>query len=318
MKNQIFITLLAAGVFSSCTKDTDIFTPANTVSADTVWVSAVTDASPVSALKATLAKPPAKDSIDAGAGATYATQEGLTVVIPPQSLLLSSGQVATGKIYVETMLIKKKGDMVLMDKPATSSGRMLINSAHIFVKAKKENEELTLAPGKTIYIRYTDNNPSSLVKVFHGDESNRERFNWTPSNDIITYSQNSTFEISGSALKWLSTNYFADTTGTRVNVQASLPLDYTNANTSVYLVFKEIRSVVGMYGDAFSKKFSSIKVPSGKTAMVISITKKGNNSYYLGHETITTGQTLNNGHHVVPLSPRPTSLSDIKAFLNTL
>ena len=73
-----------------------------------------------------------------------------------------------------------------------------------------------------------------------------------------------------------------------------------------------------MYGDANSKKFSSSKVPAGKVAVVVSITKKANNSYYLGHETITLGQKNLNGVQTVPLKPQPTSLSDIKIYLNSL
>jgi hypothetical protein len=73
-----------------------------------------------------------------------------------------------------------------------------------------------------------------------------------------------------------------------------------------------------MYGDMTTKKFSSPKVPAGKVAIVVSITKKGTNSYYLGHETITIGQTSLNGVQTVPLTPRQTSLTDIKAYLNTL
>jgi len=67
-----------------------------------------------------------------------------------------------------------------------------------------------------------------------------------------------------------------------------------------------------------TKRFASSKVPIGKTAIVVSITKKGTNSYYLGHETITTGQTSLNGVQTIPLKPQPTSLTDIKAYLNTL
>jgi len=73
-----------------------------------------------------------------------------------------------------------------------------------------------------------------------------------------------------------------------------------------------------MYGDINNKKFSSGKVPSGKAAVVVSITKKGNNSFYLSHENIITGQPNLNGIHTVPLKPQPTSLTDIKAYLNTL
>ena len=325
MKTKIilFHLMITALLFTSCQKDTDLFIPDTTsVGLDTNWVSAVTDLSPVSDMKRLLKKDNLLDSVDATAGGTFQTSEGLTVIVLPGSLQLLNGQPATGRIHVETHVIKQKGDMVRFDKPTTSFGRILISGGEIFVRIRKENEELHLAPGKTIYIKYNDDTPTSLMKLFYGDESNPERFNWVPLNlntsAAVTITSQG-YDIVTDKLRWINCDYFfADSTGAGVNVIASLPADYTNANTSVYLVFKEMKSVVGMYGDAASKKFSSSKIPSGKAAIIVSITKKGTNSYYLGHETIITGQTNLNGPHVVPLKPQPTSLSDIKSYLATL
>lgn len=324
MKTQIilFHLVLLAVLFTSCHKDTDIFIPDTTsIGLDTNWVATVTDQAPVSDVKRLLSKEKFLDSVDATAGGTFQTSEGLTIIVLPQSLLLSSGQLATGRIYIETILVKQRGDMVRLDKPTTSFGRVLISGGEIFIRIRKENEELHLAPGKGIYIKYNDTSPSSLMKLFYGDESDRQRFNWIPSTSNTQTAIGITsqgYELFSSQLRWINCDYFADTTAGRVIVTASLPADYTNANTAVYLIFKDLKAVAGMYGDMTTKKFSSSKVPSGKSAIVVTITKKGTNSYYLGHETITTGQTSLNGVQSVPLKPQPTSLSDIKAYLSTL
>lgn len=326
-KTKIILSSLAMIVMiTSCQKDTDIFIP-NTISGglDTNWVAAVTDLSPVSEVKKLLRRENLLDSVDAAAGGTFQTSEGLTVMIQPGSLLLPNGQIATGRIHIETLLIRHRGDMIRFDKPTTSFGRVLISGGEIFIRIRKENEELHLAPGKGIYIKYTDPAPTRLMKLFYGDESNPERFNWVPADNqtggnsnVDTMNNPSGYQLFSNKLRWINCDYFADTSGPRVNVTASLPADYTNANTSVYLVFKDIKAVVGMYGDPASKRFSSPKIPSGKPAFVISITKKGTNSYYLGHETIITGQTSLNAVQSVPLKPIPTSLSDIKTYLSTL
>ncbi|HUS02892.1 MAG TPA: hypothetical protein VMY77_14240 [Chitinophagaceae bacterium] len=326
MKTKIFLfCAIVAVLFTSCQKDTDIFIPDTTsVGLDTNWVASINPQSPISEVKRLLSRENFLDSIDATAGGTLHTSDGLTVIILPSSLQFSTGQLATGKIHIETMIVKQRGDMVRLDKPTTSFGRVLISGGEIFVKITKENQELQLAPGKGIYIKYTDPFPTRLMRLFYGDESNPERFNWVPVNNqtgnsgVDTISNPSGYALFSTQLRWINCDYFADSSGGRVNVTASLPADYTNANTSVYLVFKEIRSVVGMYGDITTKRFSSPKVPSGKVAVVISITKKGTNSYYLGQETITIGQTSLNGIQSVPLKPQPTSLTDIKAYLSTL
>lgn len=326
MTTKIFLFILGiiTILFTSCQKDTDVFIPTTITGADTNWVSVTTDASAVNQLKKSLQKEYSADSIDASLGGTIVTREGLSVIILPQSLLLSSGQTATGKVIVQTMLIKNRGDMIKMDKPTTSLGRLLVSGGEIFITITKDYQELHLAPGKGIYFKYSDAAPSSLMKVFYGDESNPERFNWVKADSLnstgigITAQPSAGYELFSGRLRWINCDYFADTSGIRVTVTASLPADYTNANTSVYLVFKDLRSVAGMYGDITTKKFASVKVPSGKSAVVVSITKKGDNSYYLGHETIITGQTSLNGNQTVPLKPQPTSLNDIKDYLNTL
>jgi hypothetical protein len=319
-----FLVLMAV-LFTSCKKDTDIFIPDTTSGGlDTNWVAAVTDLSPVSEIKRLIKKENLVDSIDATVGGTLTTSEGLTVVVLPQSLLLQNGQLATGKIYIETILVKQRGDMVRLDKPTTSSGRLLVSGGEIFIRIRKENEELHLAPGKGIYIKYSDASPSSLMKLFYGDESVPDRFNWLAADSLngtsigITTQPGLGYELFSNRLRWINCDYFADTTAGRIIVASSLPADYTNANTAVYLVFRDLKAVAGMYGDMNTKRFASSKVPIGKTAIVVSITKKGTNSYYLGHETITTGQTSLNGVQTIPLKPQPTSLTDIKAYLNTL
>lgn len=323
MKRKIFFAqmLIAMFWFTSCQKDIDIFIPSTSGGLDTNWVTSVTDLSPVSEIKKLLKPDDSLDSVDAAAGGTCQSSEGLSIIVLPNSLQLSNGQTASGKIHVETFLVKQKGDMIRLDKPTTSFGRILVSGGEIFVKIRKDNEELHLAPGKTIYIKYKDNNPSSLMKLFYGDESNIERFNWIPStlnngSPVGVTAQG--YEFVSDRLRWLNCDYFADSLGARVNVAASLPADFTNANTSVYLVFKDIKSVAGMYGDNVSKRFLSPKVQSGKSVIIVSITKKGTNSYYLGHEFVTTGQSNLNGIQTIPLKPQPTSLSDIKAYLATL
>lgn len=320
----LYITFLL--ILGSCQKDIDIFTPNNTVGADTNWVATVLPGSLCGQLKTALVKDPVADSIDATIGGTITTSEGLTLIIAPLIFQKPGGiPVVSGKIYFETILIKNRGDMVRMDRPTTSNGRMLISGGEIFIKAMKEGDELQLIPGKKIYIKYPDASASSQMRLFIGDESNPEQFNWIQSPDSTAVSLSTQpglgYQLSSGSLRWINCDYFGDSSGQRVNVTASLPIDCTNANTTMFLVFKDLKSVMGMYGNMNTKKFSSQKVPVGKNAVVVSITKKANNSYFLAYEHIVTGSVGSGGintTHVVALSPHPMSLTDIKSYLATL
>ena len=90
MKTKIilFHLVITALLFTSCQKDTDLFIPDTTsVGLDTNWVAAVTDLSPVSDVKRLLRKENFLDSVDATAGGTFQTSEGLTVTVAVVALV---------------------------------------------------------------------------------------------------------------------------------------------------------------------------------------------------------------------------------------
>jgi hypothetical protein len=318
-------TIVAAGMYS-CKKDSDVFIPdvKATQGPDTNWVNIITDSMPVNTIKKQLFPELYLDSIEVNANPAYViSPSGLACGFPPFCCAGTAGQAITGKVYVELLLIRKKGDMIRADKPTSSYNRLLVSGGEMFVKLTKNGQELKLAPGKSITLRYNDAPILPGMKVFYGDESNADQFNWNPSDSINlpqVISGNNFYELTSKQLRWINCDYFYDTTGiTRVQVGANLAPQYTNANTSVYLVLSTMRSVLGMYGNAVTRKFISGKVPVGQQAKVIVLSKQGSD-YYLGSESLVTGPQASApaGQQFVPINPVKTSLADIKTFLSTL
>ena len=327
-KKIVTILLIAGALFiNACQKNSDIFVPdAGQLNApDTAWYNPIATTASVFSLQTNLLLEPVKDSFEVNANiATLTTSNGVQLSFPPNCCVSSAGLAITGKVYVEVLLIKKKGDMVLMNKPTSSNGNLLVSGGEIFISLKKDGKELQLAQNKKIYIKYADAPVNPLMKLFFGDESNPNRFNWVPAadslNNYVGTGTQQFYEILTNHLRWINCDYFYDTTGiTRSVVSAQLPSNYTNANTTSFLVFRDFRSVLGIYGDVAEKKFISGKVPNGKAATVIVISKQGND-YFLGKEIITTGINVIAGtnNQKVLLSPVKTSLADIKLFLSTL
>ena len=328
IKKIATILLIAGALFlNACQKNSDIFVPdpGQVNAPDTAWVNTITSTMPVIALQNTLQTQTesVKDSFEVNSNtATITTSNGVQLSFPPLSCVSAAGLSITGKVFVELLLIKKKGDMVLLNKPTTSNGSMLVSGGELFIRLKKDGQEVKLAPNAKIYIRYADFPTSPNMKLFFGDESNAERFNWLPNTDTLNnYVGAGTqyYEMLTNHLHWINVDYFYDTTGiTRSVVTAHLPSNYTNANTSTFLVFKELRSVLKMNADVTERRFISGKVPNGKGAIVVAISKQGND-YFLGKETITTGINITTSNiQKVVLSPVKTSLADIKAYLATL
>jgi hypothetical protein len=319
MKKIVTIILIAgAFLFNACQKNIDDFVPdPRTNAPDTTWYNIITSTMPVTALQDTLKIKPATDSIEVNNTVADRNIGGLRLIFTPNCCTNSAGQAIAGKVNVEALLIKNKGDMVLMNKPTSSNGQLLVSGGEIFISLNQNGQPLQLAPNARAYIRYTDAAPNPQMKLFYGDETNPQQFNWIPSSDSIR-AGNQFYEIVSSKLRWINCDYFYDTTGTiRSTVSAYLPFNYTNANTETFLVFKNIRSVLGMYGDVAEKRFISAKVPNNLAATVVAISKQGND-YFLGKEQITTGVNVTTGNQKVSLTPVKTSLADIKAFLATL
>lgn len=330
MKRSSVITLLIFTVvlaMSSCKKDSDVFIPDPTLTQgpDTTWLNTLSDSTPARRLLASIAPAVYLDSFEVNnSPATITSTDGLTCVFPPLCCVTPNGAPVTGKVYVQMLLIRKRGDMIAADKPTISNGRLLVSGGEIFVKLIRNGDELRLAPGKTIVLKYNDPQPVPGMRLFYGDETNPNRFNWIPADSLGLGTQNVTignnfYQLVSAQVRWINCDAFADTAGiSRVQVMASLSPIYTNVNTVCYLVFNNKRSVLGMYGNAVTKKFQTGLVPVGEPVTLVAISKLGD-QYFMGKQVFVTGQ--NNAvvnQQIINVAPLPTTLPDIKAYLGTL
>jgi hypothetical protein len=319
---KVLFLFLTVSLISCSKENSDEFTVDPTRPAlDTNWVALVTTGAPIFQLKQQLFIAPKVDSIDASANSIATFQDGLQVNIPANSLRFQNGQQVTGRVFVEGLVLRKKGDLIRLDRPTVSNGRQLIAASNAFVRFRKNGEELVLAPGRKVAIRYHDIHNANNVFHFSGDESVPGRFQWVQTQDtIITSGQTSSHcEVNTHHHRWSGLHYFADTSGPSVNMLISLPATFTNANTSVYIVYKDVRSVLQVHGNPVTKTFISNKLPVGKQVNVVVVSKQGPSLYYLAHQQVTTGaNTPANANQVVILRPHVASVVEIKGYLETL
>src|SRR5690606_8711328 len=123
----------------------------------------------------------------------------------------------------------------------------------------KNNSRLKLADGATFNIKYHEVSPYSSMKVFNAESTGPNKFSWTKNNDennnnITTV--NDTVKIESNKLNWISCAHYFDFTGIeKTRIITDMPQNFTNSSTIVYLVFKNFRSVIELYGTADSYKF---------------------------------------------------------------
>lgn len=317
--------LIAAFILNACEKNTDVFVPdpGQINGPDTTWHATVTQSMPVSTLKNNLLLAPYEDTILAStATVSMITPFGVTLTFPPNFCVNGLGQVVTGNVHVEVQLVKKKGDMVRLDKPSTYNDSMMITAGHIFVKIKKDGQALQLAPNARMLIRYVDQPVNQQMKFFSGDETNPNLFTWAhnpdPTNNTVSYSTQA-YEVLTNKLRWISLSYIYDLNSVaKVRIAADVPNYFTNSNTVSYVVFKDLRSVASMHGELATRRFISPMLPVGKQVTVVVISRQGSD-YYLGYQTaVTQLPPVSSVPQLVPVVPIKRSLPEIITYLNSL
>ncbi len=325
LKKWILIFFAGGFLLTACQKNIDIFIPdpGQNNGPDTAWQSTITATSPVSILKNNLLDNVYLDSIEVNAStATVITPGGIIVTFPPFACTNTGGQPVTGKVDVEIQVVKKKGDMIRMNKPSTYNDSLLVTAGQIFITLRKNGLLVLLAPNVRISIHYVDLPVNQQMKFFAGDESNTQNFNWLPNPDTAinkVFYGSQAYEIYTNRLRWISVAYPVNVNSTAsVNITADMAAYFTNANTVAFTVFKDLRSVVAMRANLNTRKFISGKLPLGQQVTVVVISKQGND-YYLGHQTaVTQAVTTSPAMQQVPVVPIKKSLSEILSYLSTL
>ncbi|MEO7263833.1 MAG: hypothetical protein ABIW38_02920 [Ferruginibacter sp.] len=319
------IIMIAVMLLQSCQKDVDSFTPSTGTGPDTTWVPLVTAAMPVNVLRERLRLDTQRDSTElVGINAiTVTTNAGLKITFAANSFTTLAGTIATGRIRFETILLRKRGEFIRMGFPTVSNGNTMVSGGELFVSARKDSNELQLAPSRNINLHYEQPTIIQGLKIFNGvNFSAPQPFNWLFNQDTVNnkvYAVNNAYELIVNKLGWINPGKIPDTIGIQqTRLTPLLPSHYTNANSIVFVSYNNQLSVTIMEAIVSGRIFRSLPVPVGAQISVIVISKMGDD-YFLGHSVVTSLQpTVINGLQQVQLNPVRTSLDNIKSYLNTL
>jgi hypothetical protein len=239
-----------------------------------------------------------KDTFIAEQGGKLELLDDLIIEFPSSSCVnKSNNQPCKGKMDVEYLVLRTKGELIAHDKPTISLGRLLTSGGVVYLMVKQNGVEVKLAPNKTIKIRFKTKITESGMLLFEGKNLNRLQFDWLPistSRDIITTWADSSQEKKGYQLLldrfgWINCDKFNDEPNLTNKFCVAVPDTFTNRNTSIYLAFKDINSVVKLEGAPLLKQFciplSYKGIPVGKQVTVISISNIDGRYYMDSQET---------------------------------
>jgi hypothetical protein len=325
MKKFLFTILISVLLLGSqgCGKDTDEFIPLNTnttVKSDTSWIADLLKINDVSnlvipplsieKLMSDLATDPVQREINAERGGIITTPDNVTIEFPANSCVTKTNQPCTGTLKVEILVLRKKGEFLLNNVPTTSLGKQLISGGALRIKVTQNGEEVRLArPINSPYrVKFQSATPPDLtMKLFEGKAIGRFQFDWLqlPSGiagtvfppllrtwaDSVQGRQTSGYELFLDRFSWINCDKFSGDSTTLTNkFCVALPDTFHNQNTSVFVVFKEINSVVNLVGDGKTRQFcvpSGYRgLPTGKIVNIISISTI-KDRIYIGKKEVT-------------------------------
>ena len=335
-----FLFVIAA---ASCKKDSTEFIPLETITiveGDTVWdndLSAKNNLSTsllpplsIEKLVSLLSAEPKQDTFNAERGGTIVVPDNVTVTIPALACVNLLNKPCMGKLDIEILVLRKKGDFIAYNLPTTSLDRQLVSGGAVSIKIRQNGQEVKLALGKTIKVRYAMTEPDNQMQLFEGKIYGRFGFDWLPMSILGTGIVRSTvtswadtsqqrkgYEMVLDRFGLINCDKFSgDTTNFNNSFKVSLPETFTNVNTSVYVAFKNINSVVALSGNAALKAFVAPGrgLPMGKAVTIITMSYIKDKFYFAKQEVTiqtTVGQT-------VRLTPVVMEKEGIKTALNSL
>ncbi len=348
MKKFIYYIAAFGLVFAaaSCKKDSTEFIPKETITiieGDTIWDDDLTAKSNLSTillpplsiekLVSQLSAEPKRDTCNAERGGTIIIPDNVTVTIPANACVNQLNKPCTGKLDVEILILRKKGDFIAYNLPTTSLGRQLISGGVVSIKVSQNGQDVRLALGKAIKVSYVMTEPDNQMQLFDGKIDGRFKFDWLPISIIGTGSvlptvtswvdssqQRRGYNLFLDRFGWINCDKFnGDTTSLNNKFSVTLPSTFTNVNANVYVAFKSMNSVLALAGNPQTKTFaaSGRGLPVGKVVTIIAMGYI-KDKFYFAKQEVTIQSTSGTTAQSVHLTPTVIGKEEIKTILNNL
>lgn len=321
---KIFITVGILIMMMSCGKDIDQFIPR----------SIQTPSGDISRLMTRLQTDIAGDvvthiSCPCSGNTAIQADKDLLLVIPQDFVDLTQYPCTNGFFDITITTCDTKGDILISGIPTISTGRLIESRIEFDLNIKDGNTPVKLAHGKQIRVLVQDPDPRDRMELFYGDdeqwiEADNDPNSWAnvmnsewvvtqDSQDIIT---GFGYECFSDSLDWINVDVFTTAPGDlKTTVCLELPDEFTNKNTTVFMVFDDYNSVLKMYGDAETMQFCEPygATPVGYNVTFVVLSDMGDDLYLFA----TQSSKIEMGHFE-KITPKNTPYEEIKNYVTNL
>ncbi|MFZ1678524.1 MAG: hypothetical protein WAT91_14690 [Saprospiraceae bacterium] len=257
----------------------------------------------------------------------FEIDKDVVIQIPAGFVDLSQYPCTNGSFDVRVTVLDTKGEILAAGIPTISENTLLESRVELKIEILNGTSHVKLAHGKKIRILVNDPDPRERMELFYGEGDQWLQADGDPTKwDNVTNSewfiqadslQNPItgvgYQTFSDSIDWVNVDvYFQIPAELRTPVCVELPEGFTNANTAVFMVFDDYRSITYMPGDSAKMQFCEHygSTPLGFKTTFVVIAERGEGNYYFATKktTITTDLT----ETIVPLK---TPYEEIKHYI---
>lgn len=265
--------------------------------------------------------------IDAANPVTIQGREGTVLCFPPDAFVYEDGsKIRCSQVAVFLTEFYALSDIVASGLTTTNHRRMLASAGMVYIEARCHGEKLKLKPGKKLTLRMPAFPADANMKAFSGKLSNGI-VDWKVDGKLKTDNfragspdpetgaegegrsegeYQESYIMSMTSLGWINCDRFYDTPDP---VKFLVKAD-SISNTSVALVFRDIKSVLPGYQlSNLSTEFTGIPKGAAVTVLAYRIDPKSK-EVVVGQQDFAAGDTA-----VVKLAMQAMSADEFKALL---
>lgn len=243
-------------------------------------------------------------TISGVSGGTFITSHGTKVKVPANCFLSTSGTPITSNVEIKFKDLLTKSEMLLSDMSTTYLGRPLKSGGEFFIQAIVDNAPVLIASGKNIEIDLNANltggfDTINVQQPFILKQDSVAQPIWAPTNlgTLTNYQSQYVFSLyqfsnpvdSGTWCNSDNASYFNSFPTTTLTL---IPSNNTGTDTDVFLIFKNVNSMVHVY--KVNQNYPYLYAPVGLQCTAVAISELNGKLYSsFVPKTISANQTIN-------------------------
>ena len=236
-------------------------------------------------------------TVDATNGGVISTAKGTKYKIPAGAFVNASGQVVTGNVVVDIKEITKVSEMILGNKPSTTTdGGILVSYGEFFVKASQNNNQLQLKKDSTVLVQVIAK-PAAQIRempLWDGDSLITYTFTgYDHENTSVTVTQQ--YAVN-KGIQWTQANGYALFNGTTGTLDFKLDslLNWRNCDV-LYNIPGVKTTVMGYFANNFNEETSAAY--GGEQPSMLFFKPKNENSLVKLYNVILNAPVGKKGFH---------------------